>query len=83
MLGNLFRSTAYKRSETDLVIIVTPHIVDPLGAGNAIATPFDRALPGSDLDAFARGNAEVPHDAAAYIAANGTSTGGYIMDLVR
>jgi pilus assembly protein CpaC len=83
VLGNLFRSTAYKRSETDLVIIVTPHIVDPLGAGNAIATPFDRALPGSDLDAFARGNAEVPHDAAAYIAANGTSTGGYILDLVR
>ena len=83
VLGNLFRSTAYKRSETDLVIIVTPHIVDPLGAGNAIATPFDRAMPGSDLDAFARGNAEVPHDAAAYLAANGTSTGGYILDLVR
>jgi len=83
VLGNLFRSTAYKRSETDLVIIVTPHIVDPLGAGNAIATPFDRAMPGSDLDAFARGNAEVPHDAAAYLAANGASTGGYILDLVR
>lgn len=83
VLGNLFRSTAYKRSETDLVIIVTPHIVDPLGAGSTIATPFDRALPGSDLDAFARGNAEVPHDTAAYVAANGASTGGYILDLVR
>lgn len=81
VLGNLFRSTAYKRAETDLVIIVTPHIVDPLGAGSAIATPFDRALPGSDLDAFARGNAEVPPDAAAYLAANGSSTGGYILDL--
>ncbi|MCM5553792.1 type II and III secretion system protein family protein [Pleomorphomonas sp. NRK KF1] len=83
VLGNLFRSTAYKRSETDLVIIVTPHIVDPLGAGTAIATPFDRALPGSDLDAFARGNAEVPPDPTAYLAANGASTGGYILDLVR
>ncbi|PKR87238.1 secretin [Pleomorphomonas diazotrophica] len=83
VLGNLFRSTAYKRSETDLVIIVTPHIVDPLGAGSSIATPFDRALPGSDLDAFARGNAEVPPDTAAYVAANGASTGGYILDLVR
>lgn len=81
VLGNLFRSTAYKRAETDLVIIVTPHIVDPLGAGSSIATPFDRALPGSDLDAFARGNAEVPPDAAAYLAANGASTGGYILDL--
>lgn len=83
VLGNLFRSTAYKRSETDLVIIVTPHIVDALSAGSAVATPFDRALPGSDLDAFARGNAEVPPDSAAYLAANGTSTGGYILDLVR
>ncbi|MCM5558215.1 type II and III secretion system protein family protein [Pleomorphomonas sp. JP5] len=83
VLGNLFRSTAYKRSETDLVIIVTPHIVDPLGAGATIATPFDRAVPGSDLDAFARGNAEVPPDPTAYLAANGASTGGYILDLVR
>lgn len=81
VLGNLFRSTAYKRAETDLVIIVTPHIVDPLGAGSSIATPFDRALPGSDLDAFARGNAETPPDTAAYLAANGASTGGYILDL--
>ncbi len=81
VLGNLFRSTAYKRAETDLVIIVTPHIVDPLGTGNSIATPFDRALPGSDLDVFARGNAEVPRDTAAYLAANGASTGGYILDL--
>jgi len=81
VLGNLFRSTAYKRAETDLVIIVTPHIVDPLGAGSSIATPFDRALPGSDLDVFARGNAETPRDTAAYLAANGASTGGYILDL--
>ncbi len=81
VLGNLFRSTAYKRSETDLVIIVTPHIVDPLGAGSTIATPFDRAQPGSDLDVFARGNAEAPPDTAAYLAANGASTGGYILDL--
>lgn len=81
VLGNLFRSTAYKRAETDLVIIVTPHIVDPLGAGNTVATPFDRALPGSDLDAFARGTAEVPPNTDAYLAANGASTGGYILDL--
>ncbi|WP_370675665.1 type II and III secretion system protein family protein [Pleomorphomonas sp. PLEO] len=81
VLGNLFRSTAYKRSETDLVIIVTPHIVDPLGVGSRIASPFDRALPGSDLDAFARGNAEAPPNTAAYLAANGASTGGYILDL--
>ena len=30
-----------------------------------------------------RGNAEVPPDAAAYLAANGAATGGYILDLVR
>lgn len=81
VLGNLFRSTAFTRKETDLVIIVTPHIVDPLQPGSEIATPFDRSLPGGDLDVFARGNAEVPPDATAYLAANGAATGGYILDL--
>ncbi len=30
VLGALFRSTDYQKNETDLVILVTPHIVRPL-----------------------------------------------------
>jgi pilus assembly protein CpaC len=30
VLGALFRSSDYQRSETELIIIITPHIVKPL-----------------------------------------------------
>jgi pilus assembly protein CpaC len=81
VLGNLFRSTAYSRNETDLVIIVTPHIVDPLTAGAEPTTPYDRARAGSDMELFLSGQAELPPSAAAYTAQNGVATGGYILDL--
>ena len=31
VLGNLFRSSFYQKAQTELVIIVTPHLVKPLG----------------------------------------------------
>jgi len=40
ILGSLFRSTAYKRGETELVIIVTPYLVNPVN-GSQIALPTD------------------------------------------
>ena len=39
ILGALFRSTKYRRSETELVIIVTPYLVRPVS--NQLATPID------------------------------------------
>ena len=39
VLGPLFRSDRFERSETELVIIVTPYIVRP--AGHRLATPVD------------------------------------------
>ena len=39
ILGNLFRSTAYRRDETELVIIVTPYLVRPVSG--QLATPVD------------------------------------------
>ncbi len=39
ILGNLFRSTRYKRAETELVIIVTPYLVRPVS--NQLALPTD------------------------------------------
>jgi pilus assembly protein CpaC len=41
VLGNLFRSERFLRNETELVIIVTPRLVQPLGPG-PIALPTDR-----------------------------------------
>jgi len=40
ILGSLFRSTSYRRGETELVIIVTPYLVNPVDA-NDIKLPTD------------------------------------------
>jgi pilus assembly protein CpaC len=40
ILGSLFRSTQYQKGETELVIVVTPYLVNPVDA-NAIKLPTD------------------------------------------
>jgi pilus assembly protein CpaC len=40
ILGSLFRSTSYKKGETELVIIVTPYLVNPVNAAD-IRLPTD------------------------------------------
>ena len=40
ILGSLFRSNAFRRNETELVIVVTPYLVKPVNA-NQIALPTD------------------------------------------
>ena len=41
VLGALFRSTSYQQNETDLVVIVTPHLVQPAAPGQRLATSMD------------------------------------------
>ena len=53
ILGTLFRSTGYQRNETELVMVVTPHLVTPR-RGN-IATPADQFVPPSDFELFLLG----------------------------
>jgi pilus assembly protein CpaC len=50
ILGALFRSNGYKRDETELVIVVTPHLVVP--RRGTVATPADRYVPPSDFELF-------------------------------
>ncbi len=40
VLGNLFRSTEFRKGETELVIVVTPYLVNPV-SDNEIALPTD------------------------------------------
>ncbi len=49
VLGALFRSDRFKRSETELVIIVTPYLVKPVDPVMAQA-PTDKFQPATDLD---------------------------------
>jgi pilus assembly protein CpaC len=59
IIGALVRSTDYQRNETELVILVTPHLVQPAPAGT-LATPADNFVPPSDLGIFLMGYTEGP-----------------------
>jgi pilus assembly protein CpaC len=62
VLGALFRSTSYRKRETDLVILVTPHLVRPAEPGEKLRTPLDSTRPSNDPELFALGMLEVDKD---------------------
>jgi pilus assembly protein CpaC len=49
VLGALFRSTQFQREETEVVIIVTPYIVQPVGNAAQLRLPTDGFQPATDL----------------------------------
>lgn len=51
VLGALFRSAEYRREQSELVIIITPHLVTPT-RGEAFALPTDRVTPPTERDLF-------------------------------
>ena len=55
ILGTLFRSRDYIKSETELVVIVTPYLVKPV-ARSQIASPTDGLAADTDLKANFLGN---------------------------
>jgi pilus assembly protein CpaC len=59
VVGALFRSTGFNRQETELVILVTPRLVQPSPAG-ALTTPADTFIPPTDTDLFLFGRMEAP-----------------------
>jgi len=59
VIGALLRSTQYLKKETDLVIIVTPHLVQPARPGDPLRVPIDNAVAGNDADLFLFGKAEL------------------------
>jgi len=84
VLGSLFRSADYKRSQTELVIIVTAHLVTPT-RGEALALPTDRIKPPTESDLFLFGRTsaskKLPRGAAGEVAKQDFSGSyGYVMD---
>jgi len=59
VLGALLSSKSYQKQETDLIIIVTPHLVQPTRPGDEVRTPLDNALPANDIDFFVMNKPEV------------------------
>ena len=84
VLGALFRSSQYQKSETDLVIVVTPHLVHPLRPTDVVRTPFDNSLPANDVDFFLMGNAEVsPQLARLAVGSLTRPYVGHVLDLPK
>jgi pilus assembly protein CpaC len=42
IIGALFRSVRYERNETELVVLVTPHLVEAMNPGQVPALPGER-----------------------------------------
>ena len=57
VLGNLFRSTQFQKDETELVMIVTPRLVKPLGAGPH-PLPGDHYVEPDDFEFYLLGRLE-------------------------
>ncbi len=55
VLGALFRSRDYEKKETELVVIVTPYVVDPT-ARSKLARPDDGFSPASDGKGYLMGH---------------------------
>ncbi|MDK3017123.1 type II and III secretion system protein family protein [Pseudodonghicola flavimaris] len=83
VLGALFRSADYKRSQTELVIIVTAHLVTPT-RGEALALPTDRVKPPTESDLFLFGRTgatkRLPKAASEVAKQDFSGSYGYVMD---
>jgi pilus assembly protein CpaC len=55
VLGPLFRSSSFQRNETELVVIVTPYITQPIADPRSIRLPTDGLAPANDIDMILRG----------------------------
>ncbi len=79
VLGSLFRSAEYERQQTELVIIVTPHLVTPT-RGEALALPTDRITLPTESDLFLMGRVtgnNAPTEGAAGEVARQDFSGSY------
>lgn len=83
ILGALFRSSSYQREQSELVIIVTAHLVQPV-RGEALALPTDRVTIPTERELFLLGRtAGAPRagTAAGDVARQDfTGSYGYVMD---
>ncbi|PZX38090.1 pilus assembly protein CpaC [Roseinatronobacter thiooxidans] len=81
ILGALFRSAQYQRDQTELVIVITAHLVSPT-RGEALMLPTDRIRPPSERDLFLNGRLAAPGSGAMGEIARQDFGGsyGYVLD---
>lgn len=82
VLGALFRSADYSRNQSELVVIITAHLVTP-AKGSAFALPTDRIIPPTEKDLFLFGKtsrAAAGTGAGEVARQDFNSSYGYVMD---
>lgn len=79
ILGSLFRSADYNRQQSELVIIVTPHLVTPT-RGEALALPTDRVRPPTERELFLFGRVAGSGAAGEVARQDFGGSYGYVMD---
>ncbi|WP_175747066.1 type II and III secretion system protein family protein [Burkholderia ambifaria] len=57
VLGALFRSTSFQQDRTELIFLITPHLVRPLQTAD-VPLPTDSFSKPSEIDVYATGNME-------------------------
>jgi len=61
VLGTLFRSTSFQRNESELLIVVTPYIVNPISDPKAIRLPTDSWQAANDVERIILGVPSEPN----------------------
>lgn len=77
ILGVLFRSSSYQKRESDLVVMVTPHLVQPAAPGQELASPLDQRIPSNDIDFFLLGRLDMRKKYNDYVTAGDGIKGPY------
>ena len=83
VLGALFSSRSYQKSETDLAIIITPRLVRPARPGDPVKTPLDKTLPANDVDFFLMGKSEIRREAQRLASGATHPLIGHILDIKK
>ena len=79
ILGTLFRSTDFSRSQSELVIIITPHLVTPVD-GDQLSLPTDRMRIPNERELFLFGQLEGDSPAAEVASQGLDGNYGYILE---
>jgi pilus assembly protein CpaC len=78
ILGALFRSTNYQHQQTELVVLITTHLVDP-SVARSLATPADAVVLPSPVNLFGNGQVEGGNGANTGARAPGSPANGYVL----
>lgn len=79
ILGTLFRSASYLKNESELVIIVSAHLVTPVD-GDLLAIPHDRITVPNERELFLLGQTAVPTSALDVEAQDFDGGFGYVVE---